>query len=520
MDPSRSPGDDFSASNPKYIENLQGSTTRDSDDIEYLGVSWRLGGEQEKNEVPSTDRQGTHISQLNPTVTQTQDPVNLEQPPHGHHPPGYPYAGPPPANAFHHQQFGPPMGHIPPHEVHHMAMYQNHQHPLQHQPHHHQIQEHPTAGRDNTNAAPKPQGTRPEKLRHPTSGMQRGHSRQHQGSEQTKRTQRQSKKLAPKQPTANSAAKVLAASNKTQEILVERIECPHPKDVLFPISGFQLWAGNVRYRRVVNNRRDDFLKSNADGRLDIARAVQRSVIKENGRFLRAIELSPLEKQGETNPMVICRTNWQEVDEETSLEQIIKLFNSHPEAREQSRLRREARSRRRRERRVVLQHAVENTTKPSKVGFVGGPPPGPLMMLYYRPARRRYAGSQVTRGTKRKSLSDLLAQDHEMYSSDSSTESVSTLESSPPLPTKPAPRKKPGPKKRPASKSAPRSPAKKKAVKSLKPPKSPKAPKQSPPSVPPHVTLHPLGAALDLPKGVTVRPSGKWVSLARGTPVED
>jgi len=293
--------------------------------------------------------------------------------------------------------------------------------------------------------------------------------------------------------------------------LTNLIDCPHPIDVLMPVGGYQLWAGNRRYRMLVELRRPEFRAAESQQEqariaLDIVRTIQ----KEGGRFLAAIE-TPANNSNSTAtaPGIVRTTVWRILPETDVLTQLgAALRDEQGRARKRRRQQRRARRReRRRQRRAARQAAVEsaaggggaaNAVKGASAAAGTNPeeslPAGnsALQSLYYVPSYlpNNQGGAE-----------------HDDGSISSSTSSSSSEEESleEPLPLQPPKKKGRGGKRIAGAAVA--------AVAGTGVPKN-QAPKVNfhykPKPTKSHKAVLEQEGEAELPKGVTVRPSGKWV----------
>ena len=142
------------------------------------------------------------------------------------------------------------------------------------------------------------------------------------------------------------------------------IDCPHPIDVLLPVGGYQLWAGNRRYRMLVELRRPEFrAAASQQEQARIALDIVRTIQKEGGRFLAAIETPANSSNNATtaSPGIVRTTVWRVLLETDVLTQLgAALRDEQGRARKRRRQQRRARRReRRRQRRAARQAAVES-----------------------------------------------------------------------------------------------------------------------------------------------------------------
>jgi len=272
------------------------------------------------------------------------------------------------------------------------------------------------------------------------------------------------------------------------------IQCPHPHDVLMPVSGYQLWAGNCRYMNAINARKGAFSTGDRSEQARIALEVVHHIQEQRpaGRFLTAIEVPVAANPNANVPAngsIVSTTMWQVMQETDVLLQLGK----HLRETKKEKKRRKKHNRRRKKKKRKYEEEVEESL--SSISNLGA-----LESLYYVPAYYPTPDN------------DSLSLEESSSSSESSSE-----EEPPPPPPPPPKTKKPRapPKPRPAPKPKP---APKPAPASSKPVNFHYKPK---PMKSQQAALKNEGE-MTLPKGVTVRPSGKWVrnSLRIGVFLDD
>lgn len=270
----------------------------------------------------------------------------------------------------------------------------------------------------------------------------------------------------------------------------ESLDCPHPKDILFPIFGYQLWAGNVRFIRLIKSKREDF-ENAATRAIQAAMAIKimEAVEKDGGRFLTSVETPDNE-----HAMIVCTTRWRRLSKKEILTEIIRFLKRQDteSLREAKKARRMARRKVTLEKRRILHKELIDSQKLPNYEDTEeyqnepkGPIKGPLMTLYYVPP---FTSGNV----------QVESEEEERQSVAASDNSTETEEERPKKP-KPSARKILPKKKTTVVKKKP--PVNKEVVNPghfsrVKRTKSREAAE--------------VEGILDLPKGVTVRPSGKWV----------
>ena len=270
------------------------------------------------------------------------------------------------------------------------------------------------------------------------------------------------------------------------------LDCPHPKDILFPVFAYQLWAGNVRFVRLIKSKRGDFESATTRAiQATMAIKIMEAVEKDGGRFLTSVETPDNE-----HAMIVCTTRWRRLSKREILTEIIRFLKCQDteSLREAKKIRRNSRRKVSLERRRVLHKELINRQKLPRLEDTEeyqnepkGPMEGPLMTLYYVPP---FTNQNV------QDESEEEEQQESAGVSDESTQEEEEL----PKKRKPSARKVLPKKKAPAARK--KSPSHAGVSKNghftrLKNSKSREAAE--------------VEGILDLPKGVTVRPSGKWVS---------
>lgn len=94
------------------------------------------------------------------------------------------------------------------------------------------------------------------------------------------------------------------------------IEYPHPYDCLFPISGFQLWAGNLQLQNLVETQRNEFLQADKAQQAAIVLKIVHSIKRNSGRFLQS------DVEYKDQPVVVV---WKTLEEVDILRNIGQLF---------------------------------------------------------------------------------------------------------------------------------------------------------------------------------------------------
>jgi hypothetical protein len=301
-------------------------------------------------------------------------------------------------------------------------------------------------------------------------------------------------------PTTTTTSTGQASAGTATASKKDSLDCPHPKDILFPIFGYQLWAGNVRFIRLIKSKRPDF--DNAESRsvqATMAIKVMEAVEKDGGRFLTAVETPDND-----HAMIVCTTRWRQLNKREILTEIIKFLKRRDaeSLREANRARRETRREVKLKcRRTGYEALISPQLIPSEDGTEAfrnepkGPIAGPLMALYYEPP---FIGAQHDSDENDDDDED---EESGVASEESMDDNVDARPKRKPLIQRPVPKKKSPPKKK--KKAATASPAngnpKNGGFGKPNPGKSLEAAKDE--------------GVIDLPKGVTVRPSGKWVSVA-------
>lgn len=279
--------------------------------------------------------------------------------------------------------------------------------------------------------------------------------------------------------TANAVAQQPSVTTAAPPIYVQ---CPHPHDVLMPLNGYQLWAGNCRYMKAINQRKEAFSKADLEGQARIAQDVLRYIQREQhpaGRFLIAIDV-PIPAQN--NPKkkgrggIISATVWQTLQEPAILYQLGKHLR---ETRMEKKRRKKHKRNEKKKKKKRKQEVQEETIPISKLDDA-------LQSLYYVP--NSYGPTP--------NAQSLSSPEESSSSSESSSEEEEE-------PTSPPPQPKP---------KKPRSPPKPKAVAPEPAPVAPKQPIHNKPKPKPQKLQPPAPAPRAIPKGVTARPSGKWVRL--------
>lgn len=265
----------------------------------------------------------------------------------------------------------------------------------------------------------------------------------------------------------------------------DTIECPYPIDVLMPVSGYQLWNGNRRYRMLVEHHLPAFQASasNTQEQAKIALDIVHTIQREGGRFLQAIDTPVEDSNGKG---ILCTTVWKilpETDILVALGDILR--DERGQARKRRRHQRKERRRERREARRALMEQQQQSKVEGEAPMVGG-----------------VAGCSALR-----SLFYVPTMDCEDYTSTSSSSTASDGNVI---------------KGPPAKKKARQSPVKK-ANSNKKYDDTDTNEKQKSANVNFHYKPKPTKSKeaymeqegdSELPKGVTIRPSGKWVRIFR------
>lgn len=299
-------------------------------------------------------------------------------------------------------------------------------------------------------------------------------------------------------PTTTTTSTEQAAAGTATTSKKDSLDCPHPKDILFPIFGYQLWAGNVRFIRLIKSKRTDF--DNAESRsvqATMAIKIMEAVEKDGGRFLTAVETPDND-----HAMIVCTTRWRRLNKREILTEIIKFLKRRDaeSLREANRARREARRKKKLEcRRTGYEALISPQVIPSEDGTEAfrnepkGPIAGSLMALYYVPP---FIGGQHDSDDNNDDDED----EESVVASEMSTDDNNDAR----------PKRKPL-IQRPKKKSPPKK--KKKATTASPANGNPRNGGFGKPNPGKSLEAAKDEGVIDLPKGVTVRPSGKWVSVA-------